>query len=542
MLETAPRRAVVFDRIDVNRRNTLILSGICGVALIPVVGWLSSYLPIWVLMFLPGLTDFMGEARTGVPVYIGLAVIIASVLLTGALYLQYRYADRIALRKSRARPLRRDQEKRLWDTVEGLCLGTGLPLPKLHVIETEVPNAFSVGLDPGRSSLVVTRGLLSLLTPREMEGVMAHEISHIGNQDIRLNTMVTAMGTVLRLPLRLLTAPFRFLFHLHWAFGMVALLPFIGLLMLFPNMPEGFRIFDELDPSGWLRTIMLVQAGVLFHAFLVAPLIGLLFPLAVSRQRELLADADAALLTRDPPSLARALAKIAGAGNGPMKGSHAMAHLYIAEPRGAARWWKGIFSAHPPVRERIELLAGMGDGILPENGEGREAEEDEVPRDVPGTPERMNGDTAAPRGETRVGFLDASLYGIASGAVAIAVLTVANCALMFLVSGGYRPIGLIGPFNLPAALAAGFSARKRGTAVSIALGFAMLVFMFHWIFLAPMIPFMPNPEQFPLQWILWSLTTDFTVVAMTAVAGASIDRWTGWAKGVFLKAMPGRSG
>jgi hypothetical protein len=376
-----------------------------------------------------------------------------------------------------------------------------------------------------------------------MEGILAHEISHIGNQDIRLNTMVTAMGTVLRLPLRLLTAPFRFLFHLHWVLGMGALLPFVGLLMMFPTLQTGgLRTFDELDPSGWLRTIMLVQAGVLFYAFLVAPLIGLLFPLAVSRQRELLADADAALLTRDPPSLARALAKIAGAGNGPMKGSHAMAHLYIAEPRGAPRWWTGIFSAHPPISERIELLAGMGDGILLENGEGREAEKGEIPRDVPATPKTTTRDITALQGDIKVGFIDASLYGIAAGTVAIAVLTVANSALMFLGSGGYRPIGLIGPFNLPAALAAGFSARKRGTAVSIALGFAMLVFMFHWIFLAPMIPFMPNPEQFPLRWIVWSITTDFTVVAMTAVAGASIDRWTGRVKSVFLKATRGWSG
>jgi len=541
--DTAQRRVFVFDRIEANRRNTRILSGICVVALIPVVGWLSSYLPIWVLMFLPGLMGIMGEARTGIPVYIGLAVIIASVLLTGALYLQYRYADRIALRMSRARPLGRDQEKMLWDTVEGLCLGTGLPLPKLYVVETEVPNAFSVGLDPVRSSLVVTRGLLSLLTPREMEGVLAHEISHIGNQDIRLNTMVTAMGAVLRLPLRLLTAPFRFLFHLHWVIGLLALLPFIGTITLsLPHLTGGVWAFDELDPSGWLRTILLVQAGVLFHALLVAPLIGLLFPLAVSRQRELLADADAALLTHDPPSLGRALEKIAAAGNGPMKGSHAMAHLYIAEPRGAARWWTGIFSAHPPIRERIELLAGMGDGMLPENRERREAEKGEVPRDVPATPKTTTRDITALQGDINVGFIDASLYGIAAGAVAIAVLAVANSALMFLGSVGYRPIGLNGPFNLPAALAAGFSARKKGTAVPIALGFAMLVFMFHWIFLAPMVPFMPNPEQFPLRWIVWSLTTNFTVVAMTAVAGASIDRWTGWVKAVFLKAVRGWAG
>ncbi len=530
MPDTALRRVLVFDRIDANRRNTWILSGICGVALIPVVGWLSSYLPIWVLMLLPELENFMREARTGLAVYIGLIVLIASALLTAAMYLQYRYADRIALRMSRARPLGHDQQKRLWDTVEGLCLGTGLPLPKLYVVETEVPSAFSVGLDPARSSLVVTRGLLSLLSPREMEGVLAHEISHIGNQDIRLNTMVTAMGTVLRLPFRLLTAPFRFLFHVHWLLGAGALLLFAWMFMLLPGIAESLRTSDELDPGGWLRTIFLVQAVVLFHAFLVAPLIGWFFPLAVSRQRELLADADAALLTHDPPSLARALAKIAEAGNGSLKGSHAMAHLFIVEPPGTARWWIGMFSTHPPVTERIELLAGMGDGIPPGTGEGMEPEASTL-RESPAPVETSAADPDASGGEGKIGILDASLYGIAVGTIAVAVLTIANSAFMVMGSGEYRA-GTIMPFSLPAALAAGFSARKGGTPGTLALGFAVLVFLFPYIFLMPMISFMPNPEQFPLKWIVWSLATDIAVVVMASVAGASVDRWVGWVKAV----------
>lgn len=109
MPDPALRRVLVFDRIDANRRNTRILSGICGVASIPVVGWLSGYLPVWVLMLLPGLENFMREARTGLAVYIGLIVLIDSALMTAAMYLRCRYADRIALRMSRARPLGREQ-------------------------------------------------------------------------------------------------------------------------------------------------------------------------------------------------------------------------------------------------------------------------------------------------------------------------------------------------------------------------------------------------------------------------------------------------
>jgi len=513
--------------------------GIFGLALLPVVVWLSSYLPVWFIMFLPGLMDFMQEARKGLAVYLVLAGAIAPALLAAALYVQYQYADRLALRMTKARPLERDRESRFWDTVEGLCLGTGLPLPKVHIIETDVPNAFSVGLDPERSSIVVTRGLLSLLTPSEMEGVLAHEISHIGNQDIRLSTTVAGMGAILRLPFRLLTAPIRFLFHVHWLLGSAALLLFCRMLLMLSGITD-LQYLDEFDPSGLLRTIVLVQIGAVLYAFLVAPLIGLLLPIAISRQRELLADADAALLTRDPPSLARALAKIAGAGKGSMQGSHAMAHLYIVDPPGAWGWWKGIVSTHPPVGERIELLAGMGDGILPEVIDGGESELKNVPGDVIISPGKPTVESMAPAGEPKAGFLDASLYGIAVGTVAIAILTVANCLFLVLGSGNYRT-GMVTAFQPTAALAAGFSARKGGASGIIAMGFGILVFLFSWVFFAPMLPFMPDSTLYPLRWVLWSLFCDIAVVVMAAAAGASLDRWTGRVK-TFIENLLTRPG
>jgi len=354
-----------------------------------------------------------------------------------------------------------------------------------------------------------------------------------------LNTTVAAMGAILRLPFRLLTAPVRFLFHVHWLLGAGALFLVGQMFLLSFRYAGGFSSFDELDPTGQVRTLALVQAGVVLYAFFVAPLIGLLFPLAISRQRELLADADAARLTLNPPSLARALAKITGGGNGPMKGSHAMAHLYIVDPPGAV-WWKGILSTHPPVGERIELLAGMGDGILPDVVEGMDPGVSELSLDVPAPPGEPTLESVVSHGEPGSGFLDAALYGIAVGTVAIAVLTVVNSAFLLLGSGNFRT-GVITPFHLPAALAAGFSARKRGMAGILALGFALLVFLFHGVFLFPLLPFMPDPQEFPLRWIVWSLVGNIAVVVMAAIAGASFDRWSRWVKAL-IGNMTKRSG
>ena len=530
MSGTAPRRVVVFDRIDANRRNSRLMLGIFGVALLPVVGLLSSYLHLD--RDVPARPDGFHEgspkwARRIFGVGGGhrfrsccqWRCMYSTVMPTGSRCGWQRPGRWKATGRgdfgirSRGSPSARD------------CLS--------EVVRCRDGRSkrLSVGLDPGRSSIVVTRGLLSLLTPREMEGVLAHEISHIGNQDIRLNTTVAAMGAVLRLPFRLLTAPIRFLFHVHWLLGFAALLLFFRMLLLLSGITD-LRYLDEFDPSGQLRTIALVQIGVVLYTFLVAPLIGLLLPLAISRQRELLADADAARLTLNPPSLARALAKLTGGANGPMKGSHAMAHLYIVDPPGAGGWWKGIVSTHPPVGERIELLAGMGDGILPEAVEGREPEARDLSRDVSVPPGKQDSEPGVLEGEPKAGFLDASLYGIAAGSVAIAVLTVANCLFLVLGSGNYRT-GMITAFQPPAALAAGFSARRGGVSGLMAMGFAVLVFLFSWVLYAPLLPFMPDSTLDPLRWILWSLFSDIAVVFMAAAAGASLDRWAAWVRGVF---------
>jgi hypothetical protein len=192
------------------------------------------------------------------------------------------------------------------------------------------------------------------------------------------------------------------------------------------------------------------------------------------------------------------------------------------------------------VGERIELLAGMGDGILPDVLEGREPEGSELHRDVPAPPGEPTLESVVSDGEPGVGFLDAALYGIAVGTVAIAILTVANSAFLLLGSGNFRT-GLITPFHLPAALAAGFSARKRGMAGILALGFALLVFLFHGVFLFPLLPFMPDPQGIPLRWIVWSLVSGIAVVVMAAIAGASFDRWSRWVK-TLIGNMTKRSG
>jgi len=222
-----------------------------------------------------------------------------------------------------------------------------------------------------------------------------------------------------------------------------------------------------------------------------------------------------------------------------MKGSHSMAHLFIVDTAGVAPW-KGIFSTHPPVGKRIELLAGMGDGILPQVVEEGEPESQEASGHVPTPIETPSEETVASDGEPKSGFLDASLYGIAVGAVAIAVLTVANSLFLVLGSGNYRT-GMITAFQPPAALAAGFSARRRGASGIIALGFAVFVFLFSWVFFAPLLPFMPDSMLNPLRWILWSLFSDIAVVVMAAAAGASLDRWTVWVKAL-LENLLKRSG
>jgi heat shock protein HtpX len=223
-----------------------------------------------------------------------------------------------------------DSEAEARRILENLAIGAGLPVPKLYVIESSVPNAFAAGMDPQHAVVAVTRGALKLFSDRrELEGVLAHEMSHIGNHDIRLNTIVASIALFLRIPYLMFR---RELQSNSWRYG---------------RSRRGLGLWEmALSPIG-------------IYILFIAPLLGALIRAAMSRQREFLADADAALLTRYPEGLARALAKIGGAGSG-VKGSNpAFAHFYFADPKVGGSWFSGnLMATHPPLTERIERLVG----------------------------------------------------------------------------------------------------------------------------------------------------------------------------------------
>jgi heat shock protein HtpX len=277
-------------------------------------------------------------------------------------FLIHRYASAMVLRTARARVVGREQELELHRVVENLCIGAGLPKPRLCVIESSTPNAFATGRDSEDASIAVTRGLLTLLDRRELEGVIAHELSHIGNQDIRLSTMLTGLIGTMTIPLTLITAIFR----PHWiigAFVILMLAPIIGSVLLI--VPVLFsKEFRELPPVLVWWTFHAIAAP--FYFIFVAPFVGRFIQRAVSREREFLADADAVLLTRNPEALATALVKIGSAMGTPIRVGPATAHLYFVDPvSGKASWLTKLFRSHPPIEERLDLLARLGSGILP---------------------------------------------------------------------------------------------------------------------------------------------------------------------------------
>jgi heat shock protein HtpX len=212
--------------------------------------------------------------------------------------------------------------------LENLAIGAGLPWPKLYVIESSSPNAFAAGMDPNHAVVAVTRGALKLFDKRELEGVFAHELSHIGNHDIRLNTIVAAIALFLRIP---------------------------------------YLLFKRELRQGWGRTrrgigmweVALSPVGI--YILFIAPLLAALLRAAVSREREFLADADAALLTRYPEGLWRALGKIAGAGSAMSRLNPAYSHLYFCNPSATKlSWFSGnLMASHPPLAERIQKLSDL---------------------------------------------------------------------------------------------------------------------------------------------------------------------------------------
>jgi heat shock protein HtpX len=237
----------------------------------------------------------------------------------------YWYSDKIALKMAGAYPATREQYFDFYTLVENLAITAGLPMPKIFVIDDPSPNAFATGRDKNHAVVAVTTGLLSILNKTELEGVVAHEMSHIGNKDMLLSTVVVVL---------------------------------VGFISIVSDMMIRMTFFGGHDNDNKNSGIFAIIGIVLA---ILAPFAAVLIQLAISRKREYLADASGALLTRYPEGLASALEKISQYGTPMKKQSTAIAHLYIANPKGSGAFGKkvsGLFSTHPQVEDRIKKLRG----------------------------------------------------------------------------------------------------------------------------------------------------------------------------------------
>jgi heat shock protein HtpX len=370
---------LVHNRIEKNHRSTIILLALVPLLLLPFAASLAVWLAPWVFVGMiahrPIVESWLGtnlESWFGADplwaelrlllIAAGIVVTIMTVVTLLAASL-YRY---VILGTTDAKLLRPGQEPDLRRLVENLCIGAGVPPPRLYLSESVVPNAFATGRDPAHATLTLTRGLLTLLTPRELEGVVAHELAHIVNHDSRLNTAAAALIATLRLPIGIVTGAYRILREGHPWLGILFLVGFFGLLgQLAVAMVYFFLDAEVAHLPRWVIWRQLFVAVSPFFMLLGAPALGLFIRQAVSRQREYLADAEAVLLTRDPEGLALALTKI-GAWRGPGRLSlgPSASHLCIVDPlRADSPWWERMFPCHPPIQDRVQLLARMGAGI-----------------------------------------------------------------------------------------------------------------------------------------------------------------------------------
>lgn len=251
----------------------------------------------------------------------GLAFIIAGFMSIGSYY----FSDKIVLSTSGARPATKQEFPQFYRTVENLSIGAGIPMPKIYTIDDHSPNAFATGRDPKHAVVVATTGMLNMMTEAELEGVIAHELSHVKNYDIRL------MGVLAVLV------------------GFVAILSDLFIRMTF------FRDSDD-NKSGAIFLIVAIVLAIL------SPIAAMLIQMAVSRRREFLADASGALLTRYPEGLASALEKLKNDHTAPRSASNATAHMFIENPfdnKKVKNMFTGLFNTHPPLEERIKILRSM---------------------------------------------------------------------------------------------------------------------------------------------------------------------------------------
>lgn len=298
---------LIYDRISANKRET------------------------WLMMFL--FVVLLGAFVTAIGYAMGVDLVFAPFAFAGlAVYALFSYfaSSSVALAVSGAREVTKEEEPALVRIVENLSIGSGLPMPKVYVIEDSAPNAFATGRDPKHASVTATRGLLDKLDKAELEGVIAHEMSHIGNYDIRVMTITVVLV------------------------GLIALLA--DLFLRWTWWGAGSRRGNRDKGGGAVAIIAII--AILFAV--LAPIIAKVIQLAISRKREYLADASGALLCRNPDALARALEKIS-ADREPLEAANkATAHLYFENPlKEHASALNNLFSTHPPVEERIRLLRAM---------------------------------------------------------------------------------------------------------------------------------------------------------------------------------------
>lgn len=298
----------MFDLIRANkRRSVLLLLGF--VVVVTLVGAAFGLL--------------VGNGVTGTLVALAISAVMA--------FSSYWKADAIALAVSRAKPADPVQYQRLHNLVEGLCIASGLPKPRVYVVEDPAPNAFATGRDPKHAAIAVTTGLLETMNRVELEAVLAHELSHIKNYDILVSTLAVTLV------------------------GSVALLSNLGIRMMWWNGGRERRSGDRADGGNPL-------ALVGFVLLILSPIAAKAMQAAVSRRRETLADVSACQITRYPPGLISALEKLRADTTATHSATSATAHMWIEQPmsgvadHGRLAAWNRMFNTHPPLEERIALL------------------------------------------------------------------------------------------------------------------------------------------------------------------------------------------
>jgi len=287
----------MYKAIAANKRNTFLIMGIF-------------------MLLIAGIGYVFSQVYGSIGIFWG-------TLLGAAIYtlVQYFIAAKMALTLNGAKEIKKSDEPRLYRIVENLAITEGMPMPKVYVIDDNAPNAFATGRDPNHAHVAATSGILSLMSDRELEAVMAHEMGHVRNYDIRVMMIV---------------------------FGLVSA---IGLIADAFLRMMWFGGSDDSPPHPIFLALGIVAA-------ILAPVVAILVQAAISRQREYLADASGALTTRDPEALASALEKLGSVSTGLKRQNSSTAHLFFASPLKGASLAK-LFSTHPPIEQRVARLRSM---------------------------------------------------------------------------------------------------------------------------------------------------------------------------------------